>query len=196
MKYLFDLDGTVTNQEILPLIARDLGLENEMAELTRKTMQGEIPFEHSFRIRVEMLARVPINRVQEIVSRVSISKPILNFLTNHVETSAIVTGNLDIWIQPLREKIPVCFYTSKAKYEGNTLLGIKSILNKGLIGKQYDLEEVVVAVGDGNNDLEMLENAAIAIAYGGVHTPAEALLSIADYAIYQDEKLCQFLTQL
>ena len=46
--FLFDLDSTVTKQEILPTIAQNIGKLKEMRELTEATMRGEIPFKTSF----------------------------------------------------------------------------------------------------------------------------------------------------
>lgn len=46
--FLFDLDSTVTKQEILPTISKKLGIYEKMTELTESTMSGEIPFKQSF----------------------------------------------------------------------------------------------------------------------------------------------------
>lgn len=46
--FLFDLDSTVTKQEILPTISKRLGIYERMSELTESTMRGEIPFKQSF----------------------------------------------------------------------------------------------------------------------------------------------------
>ena len=53
--FLFDLDSTVTKQEILPTISKELGIYEKMTELTESTMSGEIPFKQSFLQRVELL---------------------------------------------------------------------------------------------------------------------------------------------
>lgn len=46
--FLFDLDATITRTEILPEIAIKIDKQQQMRELTEKTMTGEIPFDHSF----------------------------------------------------------------------------------------------------------------------------------------------------
>ena len=53
-----------------------------------------------------------------------------------------------------------------------------------------------VAVGDGNNDAEMIEAAEIGIGYGGVHDIAPAVLASASHVIYQEDKLVEFLERL
>jgi phosphoserine phosphatase len=192
--FAFDLDGTITKKELLPLISRELGIEEKMAELTRRTMAGDIPFEQSFVMRVDMLKKIPISRVQQIVVSVPLSQHILRFLHNNPSRCHIVTGNLDVWIALLIPKLGVDVLCSKANYHNETLYGIKSILHKKSIHNH--VIQPVVAIGDGHNDLEMLTQAPISIAYGGVHPPAKSLTEIATYAIYQEEELCKLLKRL
>lgn len=192
--FAFDLDGTITQREVLPIIAKELGIEEEMAILTRRTMDGEIPFDHSFTMRVNMLKEIPISTVQEIVKKVPLSKPIVSFIKEHPDRCHIVTGNLDVWVQLLVEKIGCHCLTSEAVYTDNSLHGLKNILRKKTI--HTIVKEPVVVIGDGNNDFEMMQEGIIGIAYGGVHNPAPSLLEIADYAIYNDQELCRFLNRL
>jgi phosphoserine phosphatase len=53
--FCFDLDGTMTRREILPAIASEVGLSEEIALLTSLTMRGLVPFESSFRLRCRIL---------------------------------------------------------------------------------------------------------------------------------------------
>ena len=55
--FCFDLDGVVTSQELLPLIAEELGYYEEIKALTDATIKGIIPFESSFRLR----CRIPVS---------------------------------------------------------------------------------------------------------------------------------------
>lgn len=48
MKFLFDLDGTVTSEETLPIIANHFECKEEIAELTKSIIQGNVPFVESF----------------------------------------------------------------------------------------------------------------------------------------------------
>jgi phosphoserine phosphatase len=54
-KFIFDLDGTITKEETLPLIARHFKVEEKIEELTRATVAGEVPFIESFIQRVNIL---------------------------------------------------------------------------------------------------------------------------------------------
>ena len=60
--FVFDLDSTITKCELLPLIARSIGLENEMTALTEASMHGNIPFEQNFRKRVGLLECVSVSQ--------------------------------------------------------------------------------------------------------------------------------------
>lgn len=195
--YCFDLDGTITSQEILPLISREVGLHEEIATLTDITMQGLIPFESSFKLRVKLLNSISIARVQNIVRNVSLQHKIVQFIKSNSQNCYAITGNLDIWIQSLKEKIGCEFYCSSADYTGDQLHGIRHILNKGntvkILREKYDR---IVAVGDGMNDAPMFEQADVRIAYGGVHSPVETLIQLADFVTYREDGLCNILSTL
>ncbi len=105
--FVFDLDGTVTEEEILPRIAREFGLSAEIEELTARTIRGDFPFEESLRARAKILGRVPVSQVQEIVASVPLNADILDFLHLNRSRSIILTGNLDFWLKKLAAKIPV-----------------------------------------------------------------------------------------
>ena len=78
--YCFDLDGTVTQEEILPEIAHVLGIKEEIYALTKATMNGHLNFESSFKLRVRLLSSVGLERVRGIVSRVKINSKIQKFI--------------------------------------------------------------------------------------------------------------------
>ena len=85
----------------------------------------------------------------------------------------LVTGSLDIWIQPIVDKCGCDVYSSIASDHENELK-LTSIMNKSnaisdLRAKGYDR---IVTVGDGANDVPMFQNADVGISYGGVHSPA------------------------
>ena len=92
--FLFDLDSTITRQEILPTIAREVGVYEQMSKLTESSMRGEIPFKQSFLQRVELLKQVPVSQVQDIVAHIDLNERLVDFIKEYKNRSYIVTGNL------------------------------------------------------------------------------------------------------
>ena len=78
--YCFDLDGTVTSQELLPLMAAELDLYEEISALTQATINGLIPFERSFKLRCKLLSDVPIEKVQDVANKVKLNETIVKFI--------------------------------------------------------------------------------------------------------------------
>lgn len=194
--FLFDLDSTVTRQEILPTVAKTLGIYDKMTSLTERTMRGEIPFKQSFLQRVELLKDVPVSEVNELVSKIQLNEKLVEFIQQNQDRCHIVTGNLNVWIEGLMKRMGMerNVFCSKAIVKDNRIENVFSIVDKNAVISQMILP--FVAVGDGNNDAEMIEAAEIGIGYGGVRNIAPAVLACASHAIYKEEKLVEFLNRL
>lgn len=193
-RFLFDLDGTITNVELLPLIAKAAGVEDQICELTRKTIAGDIPFESSLRKRVDILKKMPVSKVNEVVMSVPLNPFIMEFISENRDRCMIVTGNLDAWIDPLADSIGIPVISSKATVVDDYIVSLDHVLDKGRVAAT--VRGAVCAIGDGNNDSEMLRNANIGVAYGGVNRPAQSLYNVASHMIFDARTLCQFLLQL
>jgi phosphoserine phosphatase len=191
-EFLLDLDGTITRQEILPEIARAIGVEKEIDDLTRRTMAGEFPFESSLRRRVEILRRVPVSQVREIVAGIEVDPHIETFLADNRDRCTIVTGNLDVWIEGLVERLGVPCISSIARVDGDRLVELVSVLDKA--EAVHGFAGTLCSVGDGYNDLGLMAAADLGIAYGGVHAPAPGLLDVATHAVYDPVRLCELLS--
>lgn len=194
--FLFDLDSTITRQEILPTIAKEFGVFEEMCALTERTMRGELPFKQSFLQRVELLKGIPVSEVCEFTGKMELNGCLLEFMKRYQNRCYIVTGNLDVWIEELVKKLGMGMSTfcSKALVENDHIQDVLSVVDKSAVISQMVLP--FVAVGDGNNDAEMIEAAEIGIGYGGVREIAPSVLACASHAVYQEEKLVDFLERL
>ena len=196
--FCFDLDGTLTRQEILPLIARDIDLYQEFEALTLATINGVIPFVNSFKLRCRILAEVPISRVRAIVAQVKFYEQIVEFVSQNKTCCFIATGNLDVWIDEIAQKIGCPVYSSTAKYTNDKLNGIAKILDKAeavddIRTKGFDR---VVTIGDGMGDVGMFQQADISIAYGATHNPNQTLLELSNFVTFNETALCRTLSTL
>lgn len=195
--FLFDLDATVTKEEILPALAEQVGLLEEMQEMTEKTMRGEIPFQSSFLARVEMLKAIRVSRVAEIVEKTPLNEELVQFIHAHASRCYIVTGNIDVWIEELIKRIGLPMshcYCSSASVSDDYIVSVNSVVDKEKIVKQFVVP--VVAVGDGSNDAEMVRLADVGIGYGGVRPVAYSLMCNATHVICDEHGLCSFLHTL
>lgn len=192
--FAFDLDGTVTSEELLPRIAETVGLRDEIAKLTELTMAGRIPFAYSFQERVKLLQSIPVSTVRMIVETVDLDEHIVAFLQENADRCYIVTGNLDVWVGALCARLGAKLISSSALVKHDRIVDLISIVDKGVAVRA--IPRPLAAIGDGHNDLGMLDAADVSVAFGGVHPPAQSLLKGATHAIYDGAALCRFLRQL
>lgn len=195
--FCFDLDGTLTRHEVLPILAKEVGLADEIGALTSATMQGVLPFQQSFSLRVRLLSDVSIKRAREIVAAVPLYEMTAAFAKKHHKQCFVITGNLDVWVSGLADRIGCTVLTAQAKSEGDRLSGISVFMDKGeAVKKIKEKFDRVVAIGDGMNDVPMFEQGDIKIAFGGTHSPADTLIKMADYVTFHERGLCHLLDTL
>ncbi|EAJ6871423.1 HAD family hydrolase [Campylobacter coli] len=197
IKIIFDLDGTITKEETLPIISKYFNIEDEIDHLTTQTIQGNIPFVESFIKRVHILGKLPIDEVANLLEKVSLYEKIISFIKKNSQHCVVATGNLDCWIEKLARKIPCEYYCSNAMINNNQVVKITHILQKEKLVKQFQQQGYkIIFVGDGNNDVEAMRLAEVSIASGLTHTPASSVLSVVDYLVFSEESLCRQLDQL
>jgi HAD superfamily phosphoserine phosphatase-like hydrolase len=195
--FCFDLDGTITSREILPMLAAEVGYAEELAALTDATIKGVIPFASSFRLRCKILSDLPISQARRIIEATPLFPRIADFVRSRPNQCFVVTGNLDIWIEPLVLMLGVKAYSSTAETESDRLVRVRHVLDKGDALKElrprYDR---IIAVGDGMGDVSMFENADVKIAFGGVHRPVDALVDMSDMICLSETALLNTLERM
>lgn len=197
IKFVFDLDGTVTSEETLPLIANHFKVKEEIEQLTKETIQGNIPFVESFIRRVFILGKLPVDEVAALLENVNMYPKLVDFIRTHKEQCVVATGNLLCWSERLLAKLGCEFYCSDAIVEDNKVLRITKILDKEQVVAKYKNEGYeVVFIGNKSEDLEAMRSADIAIATGMLQYPAKSILPMTNYLIFSEEALCRQLSQL
>lgn len=122
---------------------------------------------------------------------------LVSFIQNNVDMCSIATGNLNCWIEGLSRKIGCECFCSLGDTENDQVIRLVEILKKEELVQRYKAEgHRVVFVGDGNNDVEAMREADVAIASGLTHTPAPAAVAVADYVVFEEKELCVLLKKL
>ncbi len=197
IKFVFDLDGTLTKQETLPLIANTFKITEKIEKLTKETISGNVPFIESFIKRVNILGELPVSEVSKLLHSTEIYPEIHKFIQKNLDKCVIATGNLDCWISELAQKIGCELFCSSAEVTNNSVTKITKILRKeSVVSFLQQQGAFVVFIGDGNNDMEAMRTANISIACALTHRPANSVLSIADYLVHSEDSLCRLTNQL
>lgn len=192
--YLFDLDSTITKEELLPRIAKINNTHKLLRELTLAAMTSKINFEDSFRQRVEILADIPLELVQEAVRTVPLLEKLMDWIKSHNPSTFVVTGNLDIWVNSLLEHHSINSYTSVASIR-NSRVEIDEVLKKEKVIEDFK-DDFVIFVGDGSNDVSLMSVTDVGILTEIVHESPSHLWEVADYAVKDEETLCTLLARL
>lgn len=194
--YLFDLDSTLTKTEILPTIAKLVGCEEEMRDLTERNMYEAVPFAESFLQRVELLKNLPVSEVAERIAQIPLHEELVEFIRRNKERCFIVTGNLDVWISGLVKRMGMegNVFCSKGIVRDDKLVGVASVIDKNATVSQF--VGPFVAIGDGSNDADMIARADVGIGFGAVRPIAPSVLEVCTHAVYDEHRLADFLARI
>lgn len=195
--FIFDLDGTVTASETLPLIGTHFQLGTEISAMTSSAIIGNVPYVENFIKRVNLLAKLPVDEVAEIIASVPMHRRVSDFICKHASQCSIATTNLDVWLSRMSELLPCSIFCSQAEIEDNSIKRLRKILKKEAVVERFQKDGFrVVFIGEGHNDMEAMRVADISIASGLTHKPAQGVLSIADYLCCEENSLCGLLERL
>ena len=177
---LADMDSTMIGQECIDELADFADLKAHVAAITERAMRGEIEFEPALRERVALLKGLPITVVDEVLkSRITLTPgavELVRTMRAHGAYTCLVSGGFTLFTQRVAELIG--FQENRANQllvEDGKLTGqvAEPILGREAklatlveLRESFDLDNLdTMVVGDGANDLAMIEQAGTGVAY-------------------------------
>mgnify|MGYP003336143240 FL=1 len=191
--FLFDVDSTLINEEVIDLIAAKAGVSEQVSQITTAAMSGNLDFSESLIKRVALLSGVSttvLNEVQNEITLTNGAVDLIKTLLGKGDVVAVVSGGFTEVIAPLLASLKI------KDFKANSLQIIDGRLTGKVQGPIIDrrakaefLREIAaihqiplahtVAVGDGANDIDMIQNAGVGIAF----CAKPALVEVADRVI-------------
>jgi phosphoserine phosphatase len=195
--FLADMDSTMIGQECIDELADYVGLRAEVSEITERAMRGEIAFEPALRERVALLKELPVGVVAEIIAtRITLTPggpELVRTMRAGGGYTALVSGGFTLFTGPISAAIGFHEHRSnELLVAGGKLTGR---VQEPILGREAKLATLVelrqrhgltrdetLAVGDGANDLAMLGEAGLGVAFRAKPAVAAAAHARIDHA--------------
>ncbi|HEV2558928.1 MAG TPA: phosphoserine phosphatase SerB [Microvirga sp.] len=195
--FLADMDSTMIGQECIDELADFVGLKAEVSAITERAMRGEIAFEPALRERVALLKGLTVGVVDEIIRTRIVLTPggreLVRTLRARGAYTALVSGGFTLFTGPVGNAIGFDEHRSnRLVTAGGTLTGE---VEEPILGREAKLATLIelrerfgllpeetMAVGDGANDLAMLGEAGLGVAFRAKPAVAAAAHARLDHA--------------
>ncbi len=176
----FDFDGTLSDSEMTVLLGKRKNVADQMADITARAMNDEISYAKSLRDRAALLEGLPLEEAEDAFSEVRLRPGAAEILSDLAEKGthvAILTGGFERGVQAALDREGVSVDTIIANrlpddgkvltgdVQGPLIEGTKDEALESLADEQGADMVNTVAVGDGANDLPMLEVAGLAVGF-------------------------------
>ena len=176
---VFDMDSTLIDAEVIDELAIEAGVGDQVAAITEAAMQGELDFKQSFSQRLALLEGLRADVLQTVAQRLKLNEGaehLIKTLRQLGYKTAIVSGGFTYFGNYLQSILGVDYvYANELDIEDGLVTGKvvgdvidgqrKADLLRELAQREGLVLEQVIAVGDGANDLPMLNIAGLGIAY-------------------------------
>lgn len=190
---LLDMDSTLIQQEVIDLLAKKAGVEESVAAITESAMRGELDFAQSLQARVSQLKGLPESAIKEVAEEILLTpgaRTLIRTLHRLGHKIGVVSGGFLNVIEPLLQELKIDFYQANTlEVEGGILTGrttgpVIDRAAKATALREFAEREGVpldqtVAIGDGANDVDMIEAAGLGIAFNAKPT----VQAVADSAV-------------
>ncbi len=175
-----DMDSTIIQQECIDEIADKLGIKEQVAAITQLAMNGELDFKEALRSRVALLANLPEAKLHDVynnhISLMDGAKQLVQTMKKHNAHTILVSGGFTFFTEKVAAEIGFNEQSANILQISNNKLTGK--VQEPILDKEAKLKSLmdavaalnitlddVIAVGDGANDLPMLQAAGMGIAY-------------------------------
>jgi phosphoserine phosphatase len=193
---VMDMDSTLIQVEVIDELAKSAGHGEEVSGITSKAMNGELSFNESLNKRVELLRGLDENILDEIYHNIPFTpgaKKLVKILKKLGYKTAVISGGFTFFTDRLKNELGLDYaFANKLEIKDGKLTGkvLGEIINgeakakilEDIANKEDISLDQVVAIGDGANDLLMLDKAGLGIAFNAHKTVREK----ADYNISQE----------
>ena len=191
---LFDVDSTLIEQEVIDLLAAKTPHADTVSDITRRAMAGEIDFDQALIERVALLKDLPESLLLDVLTEITFSPGAIALISQlrerNFKVGAVSGGFINI-LNPLFRDLNLDFvHANKLEIRDSRLTGKVAgpIVNReskrsALLQFAHDRDivlEETIAVGDGANDLLMIEAAGLGVSYLGkpiLNQAADVVLS-------------------
>ncbi len=194
----FDMDSTLIQTEVIDELARRAGVYDEVAAITESAMRGEIDFKQSFERRIAMLKGLDESVMKDIAEHLPLTEGaerLFRTLKKYGYKTAILSGGFNYFGNYLKNKLGIDYVFANelevvdgkltGKHVGEIVDGAKKAEMLKLLAFKEDIHlEQVIAVGDGSNDLPMIQLAGLGIAFHAKpKVKATAQHAISEYGL-------------
>jgi phosphoserine phosphatase len=186
-----DMDSTIITTETLDELAAYAGLKDQITEITARSMNGEIDFPTALRERVAMLKGLDLSALERTWKQTEFcpgARTLIATMRAYGATTALVSGGFTYFTERVAAELGFDIHRANTLLDnGSTLTGevAEPILDRDakvaalteLAGKRGIKISATLAVGDGANDLAMLKEAGLGVAYYAKPIVAEQILN-------------------
>ena len=177
---LSDMDSTIIQQECIDEIAYLAGIKTPIAAITERAMRGELDFEQALNDRVGLLENFDAKQLQTVIdTRITLTpgaRTLVQTMKANGAITALVSGGFTFFTAQIAQQTGFDISrANKLEIKNGRLTGKVHLPILGASAKKQTLEELsqehcishqtTLAVGDGANDLEMIEAASLGVAY-------------------------------